>query len=89
MWMLHFQSKIEVIQSMLNLENLPNDMPNIRGLGFKVVAYVDSDHAGDNLTCRSQTGFIVLFFQIVFQCIGHQRNKQALRQVHLVRNSLF
>ena len=31
-----------------------------RGLGFVIRAYVDSDHAGDQVTRRSRTGFIVL-----------------------------
>ena len=34
-------------------------MPTPRGFGFKIRAYVDSDHAGDNITRQSRTGFIV------------------------------
>ena len=30
-----------------------------RGFGFIIRAYVDSDHAGDSVTRRSRTGFIV------------------------------
>ena len=40
-------------------EDLPANMPLPRGMGFKIQAYVDSDHAGDNVTRRSRTGFIV------------------------------
>ena len=38
---------------------MPANMPSPRGMGFKLKAYVDSDHAGDNITRRSRTGFIV------------------------------
>ena len=31
-----------------------------RGLGFVIRAYVDSDHAGNSVTRRSRTGFVVL-----------------------------
>ena len=40
-------------------EELPGNMPKPRGLGFVVRAYVDADHAGDTVTRRSRTGFIV------------------------------
>ena len=37
----------------------PENVPEPLGIGVKVVAYVDADHAGDLLTRRSRTGFIV------------------------------
>jgi hypothetical protein len=40
-------------------EELPSNMPEPRGLGFKMVVNVDSDHAGESLTRRSRTGFAV------------------------------
>ena len=40
-------------------ESIPSNIPQPRGLGFKMVAYVVSDHAGDSMTRRSRTGFIV------------------------------
>ena len=40
-------------------EEKRHNMPEIRGLGFKIVIYVDSDHAGDNFIHCSRTGFIV------------------------------
>ena len=40
-------------------EDLPPNMPKPLGQGVKLVAYVDSDHAGDSITRRSRTGFIV------------------------------
>ena len=36
-----------------------NNFPEPRGLGFKIIAYCDADHAGDMITRRSRTGFIV------------------------------
>ena len=40
-------------------EDIPSEMPEPRGFGFTIFANVDSDHAGDEITCRSRTGFIV------------------------------
>jgi len=40
-------------------EELPTDAPVSRGYGFKMRAYVDSDHAGDTTTRGSRTGFLV------------------------------
>ena len=40
-------------------EELPPNMPESLGKGIKIVAYVDSDHAGDSITRRSRTGFII------------------------------
>ena len=38
---------------------LPN-MSQLLGNGFKIRFFVDADHAGESLTCRSRTGFIVM-----------------------------
>ena len=40
-------------------EELPGNMPKPRGIGFTMRAFVDSDHAGDVITRRSRTGFLV------------------------------
>lgn len=40
-------------------ETLPADMPKPRGVGFTMRTYVDSDHAGDKVTRRSRSGFLV------------------------------
>mmetsp|Transcript_21435 Transcript_21435/g.31396 ORF Transcript_21435/g.31396 Transcript_21435/m.31396 type:complete len:109 (-) Transcript_21435:176-502(-) len=40
-------------------EDLSPNMPNPRGVGFTMWAFVDSDHAGDLLTRRSCTGYII------------------------------
>ena len=40
-------------------EEFPPNMPQTRGLGFVIRAFVDADHAGDSVTRRSRTGFLV------------------------------
>ncbi|EJK56248.1 hypothetical protein THAOC_23906 [Thalassiosira oceanica] len=40
-------------------EELPEDMPKPLGKSMRMHVYVDSDHAGDSLTRRSRTGFVV------------------------------
>ena len=40
-------------------EELPPNARTPRGYGFKIKAYVDSDHAGDSITRRSRSGFII------------------------------
>ena len=41
-------------------EALPTNMPQPLGNGFKLLCFVDADHAGDSLTRKSMTGFIVM-----------------------------
>ena len=40
-------------------EDLPQNAPRPLGIGFSIRAFVDSDHAGDMITRRSRTGFII------------------------------
>ena len=40
-------------------EVLPDDMPKPLGKNMRIRVFVDSDHAGDEVTKRSRTGFIV------------------------------
>ena len=40
-------------------EEIPQDMPEPRGRGFVIRAYVDADHRGDCLTRRSRKGFLL------------------------------
>ena len=40
-------------------EEVPTNLPTPLGKGFVMRVFVDSDHAGDQITRRSQTGFIV------------------------------
>jgi hypothetical protein len=41
-------------------EEIPGNAPAPRGLGFTMRVFVDADHAGDQVTRRSRTGFIVM-----------------------------
>ena len=45
-------------------EQLPRNMLEPRGLGFRVIAYCDADYAGDLLTIRSRSGFVVYLKKI-------------------------
>ena len=40
-------------------DEVPKNAPSPKGIGFKIVALVDSDHAGDVVTRRSRTEFLV------------------------------
>ena len=40
-------------------EEVPSNMPELRGLGFVMRAKVDADHASDTMTRHSRTGFLV------------------------------
>ena len=40
-------------------EELPSNAPEPRGRAFTMRAFVDSDHAGDSVTRRSRTGFLI------------------------------
>ena len=41
-------------------EALSPNMPKPLGHVFKIRCFVDADHTGESLTCRSRTGFIVM-----------------------------
>ena len=41
-------------------EIVPSDMPEPLGKGFTIRCYVDADHAGESVTRRSRTGFVVI-----------------------------
>ena len=40
-------------------EEVPTNLLTLLGKGFTMRAYVDSDHAGDQITRRSRTGFLI------------------------------
>ena len=40
-------------------EIIPEDAPTPKGKGMMMRLFVDSDHAGDKVTCRSRTGYVV------------------------------
>ena len=41
-------------------EAMTHNMPNPLGHGLNICCFVDADHAGESLTRRSRTGFIVM-----------------------------
>ena len=67
-------------------EALPPDAPLPRGKGFVIVAYVDVDLAGNKLTRRSRTGFIVFLNQSPIYWFS--KKKTALRAQPLEVNLL-
>jgi len=40
-------------------EALPSNIPKVRVMGFEMLAYVNANHAGDIITRRSRTGFLI------------------------------
>ena len=71
-----------------NLEEvLPINMSIPLGKSFACRVYVDSDHAGDQATRRSGTGFVV-FFWTQHRFIGARRSSLAVRLVHMEVNCL-
>ena len=40
-------------------EEIPSNAPEPRGIAFTMRAFVDYDHAGDMITWRSRTGFLI------------------------------
>ena len=56
-------------------EEFPEDMPESRGKSVQINLYVDADHAGDQVTRRSQTG-ILIFLNMAL--IGWHSRKQNM-----------
>ena len=42
-----------------SVEVIPKNALKLKGMGFKIVAFVDSDHAGDTVTRKSRTEFLI------------------------------
>jgi hypothetical protein len=40
-------------------DELPPNMPEPRGNAVQINCFVDADHAGNRITCRSQTGILI------------------------------
>ena len=40
-------------------EHIPPNMPKARGLPVKITVFVDADHGGNKVHCRSQTGVLI------------------------------
>ena len=56
-------------------ENItPPNMPQPRGLGFVIRAKVDADHAGDTVSRRSRTGFLVYVNSALVYWLSKKQN---------------
>ena len=65
------------MQSMVNgSEDIPQDAPEALGFGFKMRAYVNSDHAGDSTTRRSKTSSFIVYLNNA--PIYHTSKKQTI-----------
>ena len=54
-------------------EDVPKNLPTPLGKGFTMRVFVDSDHAGDQVTRRSRTGFLVyLNNALIYWCSKKQ-----------------
>ena len=60
---------------------LPSDAPQARGEGFVMRLYIDSKHAGDCVTRRSRTGFLVY--------LQSSPIKAYSKKQHGIKTSLF
>ena len=68
-------------------EELPTDMPKPRGKGMDTRVYVESDHAGDIVTRRSRTGFVI--FLNGAPIYWNSKKKTSRKKVLLVVNSVI
>ena len=68
-------------------EEMPSDMPVPHGQSMTMRVFVDADNAGDLVTRRSRTGFIVFLNKA--PTYGAQRNKTPVKQALLEVNSLL
>ena len=48
-------------------------MPEARGMGFTMRAKVDADHAGDSITRRSSTGYLVYLNSSLVYCLSKKQ----------------
>ena len=55
-------------------ETIPINAPTSRGKGFDMIGYVDADLAGEKITRRSRTGFVVYLNQAPIYWFSKQQN---------------
>ena len=67
-------------------EEIPSNAPAPLGQEFIMRVYVDADHAGEQLTRWSRTGFLV--FLNMAPIIGYLRSRMVWKQALLVQSSL-
>ena len=66
-------------------EEIPSNMPELRGQGFSMCVKVDADHASDTVMRCSRTGFLV--YLNVCQYTGGARSKILWSPCPLDQNS--
>ena len=66
----------QTIYGKLN-EAIPPNAPLACGRGMRMTVWVDSDHAGESLTRRSRTGYLIFLMDTPF--IGFPRRYQAFK----------
>jgi len=59
-------------------EELPGNMIPPRGIGFRMTVYVDADNAGDTITRRIRTGFIVFLNKSPIYWLSKKQNSPVL-----------
>ena len=57
-----------------DIEELPPAAPPSKGKGFTITAYVDADHAGDSITRRSRTGYIIFLNNALIYWMSKKQN---------------
>jgi hypothetical protein len=67
---------------------LPTNMPELRGQGFAINAKVDADHASDTVTRRSRTGFIVYLNCAPVYWLSKEQTKQCCEYLRGLRYTL-
>ena len=67
-------------------EEMPNDIPKSLSESMHLSVFVDSDHAGDQVTRRSRT--VLLYFSTLLPSSGSGKSKAHARPVHMEVSSL-
>ena len=65
----------------MQIRNFPPNAPKPHGKSVQLNCIVDSDHAGDRMTWRSQTGILILVTWLL--CFGILRNRIWLNHLLL------
>jgi Reverse transcriptase (RNA-dependent DNA polymerase) len=84
------------------VEMVPDDAPPPRGVGVSIYVFVDSDHAANRITRRSQTGILTFLNRAPIQWFSKRQNtvesstfgsefiamKTAVEMIHALRTKL-
>ena len=56
-------------------DDVPKNDPSPKGTGFKIVAIVDLDYAGDMITRRSRTGFLMILNNLPIYWLSKKQSR--------------